>query len=110
MTRKDRYVQIQINGRQFAAHRLAWFFVFGENPTIIDHINHDEGCNGIHNLRLSDHIKNTRHRRVTANTGHTNIKHNGKKFGVRIGHKWFGSYATIGEAIAVRDAARLTYK
>lgn len=107
-TRRDRYVQIQIRGRQYAAHRLAWFFVFGESPPgPIDHINHDESCNAIHNLRVVRPVDNCRHRRVISNTGHANIKRNGKKFGIRIGRHWFGTRSTIEEAILVRDAARI---
>jgi hypothetical protein len=108
ITRRDRYVQIQINGRQYAAHRIAWKIVCGEDPTgPIDHINHDESCNGFHNLRVVTHLENSRHRRVVANTGHTNIKRNGKNFGVRIAHTWIGTYSTVEEAIAARDAARI---
>jgi hypothetical protein len=107
ITRVDGYVQIQIGGSQYAAHRIAWKYCFGSDPKeLIDHINHCESCNGLHNLREATHLENTRHRRRIASTGHTNIKQNGHGFGVRIGHKWFGTYPTIEEAISARDFHR----
>jgi hypothetical protein len=106
-TRKDGYVQVQIGRAQYAAHRLAWKYCFGSDPELlIDHINHNKSCNGIHNLREATHLENTRHRRRIAKSGHSNIKPVGKAFGVRIGHKWFGTYPTIEEAILARDFHR----
>jgi len=104
ITRKDGYVQVQLNGVQYAAHRIAWKLCFGSDPEDhIDHVNHARSCNGLHNLRQLSQFENSRHRKVPAVSGHLNIKPNGKKFGVRIGHKWFGTYPTIEEAISARD-------
>ena len=52
------YIKIGINGTYFSAHRLAWFFVHGEQPYIIDHINHDRADNRIANLRNVDYVLN----------------------------------------------------
>ena len=35
------YIRIYIGRANYRAHRLAWFFVHGEMPPIIDHINGD---------------------------------------------------------------------
>lgn len=49
------YRYIKVNGKTYAAHRLAWIFHFGEMPEgEIDHINCDKSDNRITNLRLSD--------------------------------------------------------
>lgn len=47
-----RYVQINILGKSYYAHRLAWLIHYGEWPAgDIDHINRDKGDNRIANLR-----------------------------------------------------------
>jgi hypothetical protein len=53
------YVIINIEGNLFKAHRLAWFFVYGEwPPEHIDHINGARGDNRIVNLRLANNVQN----------------------------------------------------
>lgn len=50
------YVLIQLDGKKFKAHRLAWLFVTGEDPMHmeIDHIDRDKTNNAWANLRLAD--------------------------------------------------------
>jgi hypothetical protein len=51
---KDRhgYIYLKIGNTRYAAHRLAWFFIFNEFPLFpIDHIDGDPANNCIRNLR-----------------------------------------------------------
>jgi hypothetical protein len=49
------YIRIQIHGKLFKAHRLAWLYVYGEWPSLtIDHANRIPGDNRISNLRIAD--------------------------------------------------------
>lgn len=53
------YVQIMIDCENYLAHRLAWFYVYGEWPkNQIDHINRIKTDNKIQNLRDVDNSKN----------------------------------------------------
>jgi hypothetical protein len=62
------YVRIGINGRSYLAHRLAWFFIYGEWPQKdLDHIDGDPGNNHIANLRLATRQENTRNRQKNKN-------------------------------------------
>lgn len=46
------YIAICIDGRDYTAHRLAWIYVHGVEPSgCIDHINGDKSDNRIANLR-----------------------------------------------------------
>ena len=53
------YYQININGKIYKNHRLAWLYVYGEFPfKDLDHINRIKTDNRIKNLRLATHSQN----------------------------------------------------
>lgn len=55
------YIRVQVFGRMFQAHRLAWALHYGEWPgALIDHINGIKTDNSISNLRLASHTQNMR--------------------------------------------------
>lgn len=57
--RSTPYVKVGIGGRQYSAHRLAWFYVHGTWPAgEIDHINGDGRDNRIANLRDCSRAQN----------------------------------------------------
>lgn len=53
------YVVIRIAGVLHGAHRLAWLYVHGEWPLVIDHINGDRADNRLCNLRNVSQKENT---------------------------------------------------
>ena len=56
----DGYRKIKIRKRSYQAHRLAWFYVYGEWPLAeIDHINGVRDDNRIANLREATHTENS---------------------------------------------------
>jgi HNH endonuclease len=55
---KDRYIKIVIDGKQYLAHRLAWYLVYGKWPKEIDHINRKKHDNRLCNLREITHSEN----------------------------------------------------
>jgi hypothetical protein len=53
------YISIGVLGRNYLAHRLAWFFAFGEMPVgQIDHRDGDKTNNRIANLRVATNSQN----------------------------------------------------
>jgi hypothetical protein len=59
------YRQLQVEGVRYYAHRLAWFFAYGQWPADqIDHINGDRADNRLCNLRESSQQDNCRNRRA----------------------------------------------
>ena len=56
-----------IEQRFYYIHRLAWFYVHGEWPIVVDHINRDTSDNRIANLRAANQSINSHNRREQAN-------------------------------------------
>lgn len=56
---KDGRIQIQLKGKLYKAHRLAWLYVHGRWPSDqIDHINRNPSDNRIDNLREATQSQN----------------------------------------------------
>jgi hypothetical protein len=116
------YIKIGVDGKEYLAHRLMWFYVYGEFPTrSLDHIDRCRTNNCISNLRLATPKQNAENMfRVNQNTsgykgvhfvkrlqGRTkpwqaNITHNGKAIHI-------GYFATAQEASFARKSVENTY-
>ncbi len=56
------YRAIRVDGMKYQAHRLAWKYIYGEDPVVIDHKNRNKLDNRIanlHNGTQMDNIINT---------------------------------------------------
>ncbi len=57
--RNQGYLCTSYKGKSYTLHRLAWFYVYGEWPDLIDHIDRDRHNNRISNLRKATYSENT---------------------------------------------------
>lgn len=63
--RPDGYSQLQIDGRRYLAHRLAWCYVYGDWPNgELDHINGLRSDNRVANLRVVTRSENMQNQRA----------------------------------------------
>ena len=57
------YFRVNFKAQGYFLHRVIWFLHYGEQPPhLIDHINHDNQCNAISNLRELSPEGNNRNR------------------------------------------------
>lgn len=62
------YIRIKVDIKSYSAHRLAWFYVYGEFPNgPIDHINGVRSDNRISNLRVVTNSLNLKNTKVARN-------------------------------------------
>lgn len=107
---KSGYLVIGVDGRVYAAHRLAWLLVRGEWPELqIDHIDHDRTNNRIGNLRIVTATGNMRNRtmRKDNTSGVTGV--------MREGAKWTAYYYDGGKMVRIgkfadKEAAAMARK
>lgn len=87
------HIQIRIEGRKYLAHRLAWFYVYGEWPDgQIDHRNGVPGDNRICNLRVAkNQIEQQQNQKAAKNntSGYIGVywHNNASKWAAHIGYK-----------------------
>ena len=110
------YRQIQIDGRLYAMHRLAWLYVYGVWPgNEIDHINRDKTDNRICNLRQADRSLNTRNTRLRrdSTTGAKGVcwsKQTQKwvsRINIKGKRKHIGFYDSLADAVQARKIAEI---
>ena len=111
------YTRIYIDGEKHYAHRLAWLYVYGVFPEIIDHIDGDGENNRICNLRntsISENLKNKKLYKSNSSGYHGVRKRKGSsswrvQIGVDGSPVYLGSYKNLEEAIQVRKNAEIKY-
>ena len=103
------YWCIQIEGKNYRAGRLAWFYVYGVWPAgQIDHENTDSSDDRWINLREATQTQNHANRRVGKNS-HVGLKGVGKH-----GNKWRARIRVNGKAVYLgvfitKEAAHAAY-
>lgn len=106
--RLDRqYHRINIEGKMYLAHRLAWLYVHGVWPQYeIDHIDGDKSNNAIANLRDVEHEKNQQNQ-IGSRFG---VKRNRNRWSAYIqinkSQRYLGIFSTEQEASAAYMAAK----
>jgi hypothetical protein len=112
------YVRIEINGRKYRAHRLAWLYMTGEWPVgEIDHINRIRDDNRWCNLRDTPHAIGMRNRSLYKNNtsrcvGVYRHRSNGRFYAyitVNGRQIHLGSFPTFEQAVVARFAAEQRY-
>lgn len=111
------YRKIMVRGRSFSAGRLAWWFMFGREPNVIDHINGKRDDNRWENLREVTPTENNRNRSLarTNKSGYKGV------FWMKDRQKWrafikprdkiinLGEFDKKGEAVAARREGEEKY-
>ena len=99
------YWSIMIDYRGYLAHRLAWFYMYGEWPEALDHINRNRSDNRIGNLRIATQAENkcnAKHPPNSSGLQGANWDHQRGMYRVRVSFKRrrrdFGYYKTALEA------------
>lgn len=111
-TNKLGYVVINLLGKRYLAHRLAWLYVYGCWPdNEIDHIDRVKSNNSIYNLRDVSRSINGRNTPVRSHSqiGHKNIKYDkrDRMFSVCLtingSQRSFGRFNNLTDALYKRD-------
>lgn len=115
--KQNGYVRIGFNGRQYFAHRLAWLYVHGECPFMVDHRNGVRHDNRIDNLRPATHAINSQNRTTQKNNrlGIAGVRAARGKFRASIfaggRERYLGAFETAEQArLAYVDAKRVLHE
>lgn len=107
---KSGYILIQFDGKQFYAHRLAWAYIHGCVPDLIDHINGDKSDNRFCNLREASKSQNGANQttKCRAKSGEKGVYYqsNTKKWRVKVGKIHVGYFDTKNDAHAAYAITR----
>lgn len=109
------YRQITLYGNQVLEHRMVWFWVHGEWPDLVDHINLNKTDNRVANLRKASHFENACNARAHRDNpnkrkGIWRTKSGRWQAMITVNKKrlFLGAYGTPEEAAAAYDEAAKT--
>ena len=113
----DGYIRIQLDGQRYSAGPLAWFYVHGEWPEVIDHQDRNRANNRIQNLRNVTQQVNLRNTGVSARnkSGYKGVRwiaERGKwRATIMLDNKTksLGSFVEFRDAVEARRAAEGQY-
>jgi len=110
------YVFISINKQLYRAHRLAWFYHYGEWPEAgfePDHKNGNRADNRICNLRLATRSQNNGNAKIRSDNSSgfrgVSLHRTTRKWRVSLASRHLGLFETKEEAVAVYNAASAEY-
>jgi len=115
---KSGYIRININGKLYSAHRIAFLYMDGSMPDeCVDHINHDRSDNRWLNLRRATYSENGKNQNISIlnTSGFTGVHFNkyANKWQARImsGDKriTLGSFTNKEDAISSIQAERVKH-
>lgn len=103
------YRRIRVEGKDYKAHRLAWFYVYGSLPSgMLDHKNRVRDDNRIDNLRLATPTLNAFNKEQVrvSRTGVRGVFKHGKRYMAYIGRnaETRASFPSLEEAVIARKA------
>lgn len=107
------YLRTAVKGVGVYQHKLAYWWVHGEIPEIIDHINRDRTDNRIANLRAGDRTMNNRNLGLSKHnkSGFHGVSGDGDKWYAHIyfngSKKHLGTFSNKGEAVMARLQAEM---
>jgi hypothetical protein len=110
------YRQIWVGGKHYWAHRLAWFYMTGVWPKLVDHINGDKADTRWCNLREANKSQNAANQRQKRNRALPKgvyqypYQYGGRPYAqIRVNNmvNTIGVYDTVMKAKAAYDAAAL---
>ena len=101
------YIEICIAQKRLKAHRWAWFYVHGELPDQIDHMNGIKDDNKLCNLRVVTNKQNHENRGFQKNntSGFKGVTKRGNKFVAQITHNQKNIYIGIFESAELASNA-----
>lgn len=88
------YISVSILGKRLLAHRLAWFYVYGEMPEFyVDHKNMVRTDNRLSNLRAATHMENSQNTSNAPRPHKTSSPYRGV-FWEKSKRKWYAKIRT----------------